>query len=80
VWRVYRVTVAFAVLAALGTVLTGGNYMFLRRKPARGSLLDFMGPWPLYILVAALFGLLMFLILARLSAVSFVQDRRSSPS
>jgi hypothetical integral membrane protein (TIGR02206 family) len=80
VWRVYGVTVAFAVLAALGTVLTGGNYMFLRRKPARGSLLDLMGPWPLYILVAALFGLLMFLILARLSAVSFVQDRRSSPS
>jgi hypothetical integral membrane protein (TIGR02206 family) len=67
VWRVYAITVAFTGLAAIGTLLTGGNYMFLRHKPAHGSLLDFMGPWPLYILVAALFGLLMFLALAALA-------------
>jgi hypothetical integral membrane protein (TIGR02206 family) len=67
VWRVYAITVAFAAVAALGTVVTGGNYMFLRHKPARGSLLDFMGPWPVYILVAALFGLVMFLALAALA-------------
>jgi hypothetical protein len=66
-WRVYAITVAFTGLAAVGTLLTGGNYMFLRRKPAQGSLLDFMGPWPVYILVAALFGLLMFLVLAALA-------------
>jgi hypothetical integral membrane protein (TIGR02206 family) len=66
-WRVYAVTVAFTGLAAVGTLLTGGNYMFLRRKPAHGSLLDFMGPWPVYILVAALLGLLMFLALAALA-------------
>jgi hypothetical integral membrane protein (TIGR02206 family) len=67
VWRVYAITVAFTGLAAIGTLLTGGNYMFLRHKPAHGSLLDFMGPWPLYILVAALLGLLMFLALAALA-------------
>jgi hypothetical integral membrane protein (TIGR02206 family) len=67
VWRVYAITVAFASLAAIGTLLTGGNYMFLRHKPAHGSLLDFMGPWPVYILVAALLGLLMFLALATLA-------------
>ena len=67
VWRVYAITVAFTGLAAVGTLLTGGNYMFLRHKPAHGSLLDFMGPWPVYILVAALLGLLMFLALAALA-------------
>jgi len=67
VWRVYAITVAFAALAAVGTLLSGGNYMFLRRKPAHGSLLDFMGPWPVYILVAAALGLVIFLALAALA-------------
>jgi hypothetical integral membrane protein (TIGR02206 family) len=67
VWRAYVITVAFAGLAAVGTVLTGGNYMFLRHKPAHGSLLNFMGPWPVYILVGALLGLVMFLALAALA-------------
>lgn len=59
VWRVFGITAAFAACAALGTLITGGNYMFLRRKPVHGSLLDVMGPWPLYILVAAAFGLVL---------------------
>ena len=70
VWRVYGITIAFAACAALGTIVTGGNYMFLRRKPAHGSLLDVMGPWPLYILVAAAFGLVLLLALAWLANTS----------
>ena len=62
--RVYAATAAFALLAALGTVLTGGNYMYLRRKPSHASLLDVMGPWPVYILSAAALGMLLFLALA----------------
>jgi hypothetical integral membrane protein (TIGR02206 family) len=72
VWRVYGLTAAFAGLAALGTLVTGGNYMFLRHKPAHGSLLDLMGPWPVYIAVAAALALVMFLALAALW-------RRASP-
>ncbi len=30
--------------------LVGGNYMFLRMKPQNGSLLDFLGPYPWYII------------------------------
>jgi hypothetical integral membrane protein (TIGR02206 family) len=64
VWRAYAFTLAFATLAAVGSLITGGNYMFLRRKPAHGSLLDLMGPWPVYIALAAALGLMMFLALA----------------
>ena len=70
VWRVYGITIAWAALAALGTLITGGNYMFLRRKPAHGSLLDAMGPWPLYIAVAAAFGLALLFALAWLASTS----------
>jgi hypothetical integral membrane protein (TIGR02206 family) len=70
VWRVFGITAAFAASAALGTAITGGNYMFLRRKPAHGSLLDAMGPWPVYIVVAAAFGLVLMLALAWLASTS----------
>jgi len=68
--RVYALTVVFAGVAAVGSLLTGGNYMYLRRKPAEGSLLDLMGPWPVYILVAAAVGLVMFLALAALARLT----------
>jgi uncharacterized membrane protein YwaF len=61
--RAYAVTAVFAVLAAVATVAGGGNYLFLRRKPAGGSLLDVMGPWPVYIAAAAALGLVLFLVL-----------------
>lgn len=67
VWRAFALTAAWAAIAAFGTLLTGGNYMFLRRKPAHSSLLDFMGPWPVYIPVAAALGLVIFLALAALA-------------
>ena len=67
VGRVYAITAGFAALAAAGTLATGGNYMYLRRKPSDGSLLDVMGPWPVYIVVAAWFGLAVFAVLAALA-------------
>ena len=63
VWRVYGLTAAFATLAAIGCLATGGNYMFLRHKPASGSILDGLGPWPWYVAGAAVLGLAMLLVL-----------------
>lgn len=37
-----------------------GNYMFLRMKPANGSLLDFLGPYPWYILSLEAVAFIMF--------------------
>jgi hypothetical integral membrane protein (TIGR02206 family) len=61
--RVLVATAAFTALAAVGDVLTGGNYMFLREKPDRASLLDLMGPWPWYIGTGALLAAAMFTVL-----------------
>jgi hypothetical integral membrane protein (TIGR02206 family) len=61
--RAFAVTAGFAAVAAVVTLATGGNYLFLRRKPAGGSLLDAMGPWPVYIAAAGALGLALFLAL-----------------
>lgn len=61
VWRVYPATFGVTLYAALGDILTGGNYMYLREKPVHSSLLNVMGPWPWYILSTAALGLVLML-------------------
>ena len=61
--RAFAATLAVALVAAAACIATGGNYMFLRRKPP-DSLLDLMGPWPWYIAAAGLLALAMFVLLA----------------
>ncbi|MQA75854.1 MAG: TIGR02206 family membrane protein [Solirubrobacterales bacterium] len=61
--RVFGVTVAWAALAGVGNALTGGNYMFLAERPQTPSPLDYLGPWPWYILSAALLALVLFALL-----------------
>jgi hypothetical integral membrane protein (TIGR02206 family) len=66
-WRVYMVTAAFAAFAGAVDLITGANYMYLRHKPERASLLEVMGPWPWYILAGAAFGLVVFAALTALA-------------
>jgi uncharacterized membrane protein YwaF len=55
--------------------------MFLRHKPAHASLLEVMGPWPVYIAVGALFGLALFAALQALgTTVRMRTDRTGSLS
>lgn len=43
--------------------ITGANYMFLARKPATPSILDWLGPYPWYILSLQLIAIVIFTIL-----------------
>ena len=56
-WRSYRTTVAVTVVWATATFtfnrIAGTNYGFLNHKPSTSSLLDVLGPWPLYIFTAS---------------------------
>jgi len=63
VGRAFTATLLMAAAAGLADLLTGGNYMFLRAKPAHGSLLSLMGPWPVYIASAAAVALILFALL-----------------
>jgi hypothetical integral membrane protein (TIGR02206 family) len=61
--RAFGATLVVAATAGTANLLTGGNYMWLREKPDTASLLDVMGPWPWYILSAAVLALILFALL-----------------
>lgn len=62
VWKVFGITNFYLVVIAGFNLLVGGNYLFICEKPIGGSLLDFLGPWPWYILSLEGVGLVSFLI------------------
>ena len=66
-WRVLALTLAWTLIAGLGDLMTGGNYMYLAHKPFHASLLSAMGPWPAYIAVGAILALAMFAVLAAIA-------------
>jgi hypothetical integral membrane protein (TIGR02206 family) len=75
-YRVFAITLAFAAVAGLGDLLTGGNYVYLRAKPVHSSLLSVMGPWPIYIASTALLALAMLFVLQLLADAVRRGDRR----
>jgi hypothetical integral membrane protein (TIGR02206 family) len=65
--RVFAATLVVAALAGIADLATGGNYMYLRHKPAHSSLLDLMARWPWYIAETAAVGLAMLVALQALT-------------
>ncbi|MCL7746029.1 TIGR02206 family membrane protein [Halalkalibacter alkaliphilus] len=63
VFKSFIVLNLFALIALFINIATGANYMFLARKPQNPSILDFLGPYPWYILSLEVIALVMFLLL-----------------
>ena len=61
--RVFLLTVGYAALVGAVNRLTGSNFLYLSRKPDEPTLLDWLGPWPVYVGVAALLALVIFTLL-----------------
>jgi hypothetical integral membrane protein (TIGR02206 family) len=61
--RVFLITVAYAAVVGMVDAVLGTNFLFLCHKPANPTLLDAFGPWPVYIVVAALLAFLLFQLL-----------------
>jgi hypothetical integral membrane protein (TIGR02206 family) len=65
-WSVLRAMVGINIFAAIvGTfdAIFKTNYFYLRAKPANASLLDYLGPWPVYLLCTEGVALALFVLL-----------------
>jgi hypothetical integral membrane protein (TIGR02206 family) len=77
-WAVARVaalTVAYAAFVFVVDLITLSDYMYLRAKPASATLLDVLGPWPVYILSASLIAVALFAILDAPFRITRATDR-----
>ena len=60
VWRAYGWLLAYTGVMSIFDAISGANYMYLRQKPRTETLLNALGPWPVYILVGMALGLGLF--------------------
>lgn len=78
VWRVWAITTGYVAVIGLVNWRLGANFGYLARKPSQPSILDHLGPWPLYILWMELIGLALFF--ACLAASRLIERRvRAAP-
>jgi len=60
--KVFVITNIYMIFIAVFNYLFDGNYLFICHKPETASLIDYLGPWPYYILSLEVVGLISFLI------------------
>lgn len=58
--RVSIATAAYAAAVGVVDYFTNGNYLFLRDLPPTRTFLDYMGPWPWYIVTLTIVAIVVF--------------------
>ncbi|HXL15466.1 MAG TPA: TIGR02206 family membrane protein [Methylomirabilota bacterium] len=61
--HVFWMTNVYAAAIAVIDLLANENYLYLRAKPSQPSILDWMGPWPWYVLAADALAFVLFWVL-----------------
>ncbi len=60
--KVAAITTCHLAIAGIANALTGGNYLYIARKPPFPTLIDYLGPWPWYIGSLYVLGLCLFVL------------------
>ena len=60
IWKAFWVLQAYIVFIYLFNLLIGSNYVYVVEKPPTASALDYLGPWPWYIIIGEVICLALF--------------------
>lgn len=63
VWKAFLYLNLYTFFVFLMNYFIKGNYMYISEKPVNPSILDYLGPWPLYLLPLEVIAVITFLIL-----------------
>ncbi|WP_077212936.1 TIGR02206 family membrane protein [Bacillus dakarensis] len=53
----------YAFIVFLVNLILSGNYMYISKKPVNPSIMDYLGPWPFYIIPLEIIAFITFMIL-----------------